>query len=578
MAFSGALTLTDLNDFLTPSQACIKPVEQVNEPQEIIEPGAATTEIVIDSSGSYFEVSENGASTNPSSKGTGRKLQQAQISLNDCLACSGCITSAESVLITLQSHTEVLNFLDSNPPVSTPSHKIPVLSIAPQSLASLAASLSSSSGSPVSLRQILRRVRAFSTRILGFEHVYDTTFARHIALLEHTQEFFERKKGNGKFPMLASACPGWICYAEKAHSEMLPFIARTKSPQQVMGTLVKSWFGNRWGVQPDHIYHVSVMPCYDKKLEASRQDFYNDLYSTRDVDCVITTGELELMMRDKGWDLSQPVENEGIPDFDAEIPELLSHPGTSSGSYLHSLIDSITTSHTSPVDLTVKSIRTSDYEEFTLRARDTNEVLFKGAKCYGFRNLQNVVRKVGREAGVQVGRGAAGRLVGMRAKKRGGEDEKGYDYVEVMACPGGCVNGGGQLKPIAQAVEQKEDEEGFTRNWQESGVQMPVPAEDNAMQGAKWGNKEWTKEVERVYWHDLPTPPPSPRPHDQEPETPLDRLAAQVKIDLCHPTDGSLHENWASIMDEGAETRRRELFRTQYRAVESEVVGLAVKW
>ncbi|KAG1815943.1 iron hydrogenase [Suillus subaureus] len=581
MAFSGALTLTDLNDFLTPSQACIKPVEQVNEPQDIAEPGTATTEIVIDSSGLYYEVSATGASTNVSSKGAGRKLQQAQISLNDCLACSGCITSAESVLITLQSHTEVLNFLDSIPPVSTPGHKIPVLSIAPQSLASLAASLSSSSGSPVSLRQILRRVRAFSTRILGFEHVYDTTFARHIALLEHTQEFFERKKGNGKLPMLASACPGWICYAEKAHSEMLPFIARTKSPQQVMGTLVKSWFGNRWGVQPDQIYHVSVMPCYDKKLEASRQDFYNDLYSTRDVDCVITTGELELMMRDKGWDLSQPVENEDIPDFDAEIPELLSHPGTSSGSYLHSLINSITTSHTSPVDLTIKSIRTSDYEEFTLRTRDTGEVLFKGAKCYGFRNLQNVVRKVGREAGVQVGRGAAGRLVGMRAKKRGGEDEKGYDYVEVMACPGGCVNGGGQLKPIAQAAGQKEDEEGFTRNWEESGVQMLVPGEDSAMQGVKWGNKEWTKEVERVYWHDLPTPPPSPRPHDRDLENPFvcaDRLAAQVKIDLCHPTDGSLHENWASIMDEGAETQRRELFRTQYRAVESEVVGLAVKW
>jgi iron only hydrogenase large subunit-like protein len=222
---------------------------------------------VIDSSGSYYEVSANRASTNAFSKGTERKLQQAQISLNDCLACrsvrivpserlltifpkySGCITSAESVLITLQSHTEVLNFLDSNPPVSTQGHKIPVLSIAPQSLASLAASLSSSSGSSVSLRQILRRVRAFSTRILGFEHVYDTTFARHIALLEHTQEFFERKKGEGKLPMLASACPGWICYAEKAHSEMLPFIARTKSPQQVMGTLVKSWFGNRWGVQ-----------------------------------------------------------------------------------------------------------------------------------------------------------------------------------------------------------------------------------------------------------------------------------------------------------------------------------------
>ncbi|OAX42262.1 iron hydrogenase [Rhizopogon vinicolor AM-OR11-026] len=577
MAFSGALTLTDLNDFLTPSQACIKPIEQANEPEESKVPGAAATEIVIDSGGSYYEVSAN----DPSSKNIERKLQQAQISLNDCLACSGCITSAESVLITLQSHTEVLNFLSSNPPVSTPDHKIPVLSIAPQSLASLAASISSSSGSPVSLLQILRRVRAFSTRILGFEHVYDTTFARHLALLEHTQEFLERKKGEGKLPMLASACPGWICYAEKAHSEMLPFIARTKSPQQVMGTVVKSWFGSRWGAQPDQIYHVSVMPCYDKKLEASRQDFYNDIYSTRDVDCVITTGELELIMREKGWDLSKPVENESTPDFDAEIPELLSHPGTSSGSYLQSLINSITASHPSPVDLAVKFIRTSDYEEFTLRAQDTGEVLFKGAKCYGFRNLQNVVRKVGREAGVQVGRGAAGRMVGMRAKKRGGEDEKGYDYVEVMACPGGCVNGGGQLKPIARAAGQKEDEEGYARNWQESGVEMPVPGEDGAMQGAKWGNKEWTKEVERAYWHDLPMPPPSPRPDAQTSDGPFDRadhLAAQVKVDLCRPTGGGVHDTWVSVMDEEAERRRHEHFRTQYRAVESEVIGLAVKW
>jgi len=323
------------------------------------------------------------------------------------------------------------------------------------------------------------------------------------------------------------------------------------------------------------------MPCYDKKLEASRQDFYNDLYATRDVDCVITTGELELVMRDKGWDLSQPVENESTPEFDAEIPELLSHSGTSSGSYLQSLINSITANHPSPVELTVKSIRTSDYEEFTLRALDTGEVLFKGAKCYGFRNLQNVVRKVGREAGVQVGRGAAGRMVGIRARKRGGEDEKGYDYVEVMACPGGCVNGGGQLKPIAQAAEQKEDEEGYARNWQENGVQMPVAGEDNAMQGAKWGNKEWTKEVERAYWFDLRTPLPSPRDRigrRKSEHASADYLAAQVKMDVCRPTDGVLHDHWSSVMDEEAERRRHEHFRTEYRAVESEVVGLAVKW
>lgn len=94
----------------------------------------------------------------------------------------------------------------------------------------------------------MRRVGAFCMQVLGFEHVYDTTFARHISLLEHAREFWERKRG-GKLPMLASACPGWICYAEKTHSEMLPFISRTKSPQQVMGTLVKSWLASIWGKQ-----------------------------------------------------------------------------------------------------------------------------------------------------------------------------------------------------------------------------------------------------------------------------------------------------------------------------------------
>ncbi|KAH9935350.1 iron hydrogenase [Fomitopsis serialis] len=475
MAFSGALTLTDLNDFITPSQACIKPVEQTNKPAEK-DPGAASTQIQVDSSGSYYEVTSDGPQQ------AGKRLETAQISLNDCLACSGCITSAESVLITMQSHTEVLNFLSDNPDRSSPSHKTPVLSISPQSLASLAASVSSSSSQPVDLSHVLHRVRAFCTEALGFEHVFDTTFARHIALMEHAREFQERKRGQGKLPMLASACPGWICYAEKTHAEMLPFISTTKSPQQVMGTLVKEWMGGKWGKKSDQIYHVTVMPCYDKKLEASRQDFYNEQYATRDVDCVITTGELELLMREKNWDLSMAVGGEharthastlapspstpppssmspapplGPGDgFEIELPELIAHPGTSSGSYLQSVIS--TAGDASACETAVRTVRGADYEEHTVTERASGAVLFKGAKCYGFRNLQNVVRKVGREAGVQVGRGAAGRMAAVRARGRArktgadgaaAEPDKGYDYVEVMACPGGCVNGGGQLRP-----------------------------------------------------------------------------------------------------------------------------------
>lgn len=91
-------------------------------------------------------------------------------------------------------------------------------------------------------------MQAFCIGALGFAYVWDTTFARHLALLEHVREFQERRAGEaGGLPMLSSACPGWICYAEKTHKDILPFISRTKSPQQIMGTLVKEWMGEKWG-------------------------------------------------------------------------------------------------------------------------------------------------------------------------------------------------------------------------------------------------------------------------------------------------------------------------------------------
>ncbi len=188
--------------------------------------------------------------------------------------CSGCITSAESVLITLQSHTEVLSVLAANPNPGSPGYRVPVLSISPQSLASLAAALAPSSTSPsgttttpVPLTHMLNRVRAFVTQTLGFSHVFDTTFAREIVLREHVREFFGRKEraaasdsgsGSGALPMLSSARPGWVCYAEKTHGEILPFIAATKSPQQVMGTLVKEWLApHYWDKQYDSLLYCS---------------------------------------------------------------------------------------------------------------------------------------------------------------------------------------------------------------------------------------------------------------------------------------------------------------------------------
>ncbi|KAF9029007.1 iron hydrogenase [Hymenopellis radicata] len=585
MAFSGALTLTDLNDFIGPSQACIKPVEQINPaPQE--DKGAASTEIRVDVNGSYYEVSADGLSglkNKPSN--AGRKLEQAQINLNDCLACSGCITSAESVLITLQSHIEVLNVLDSIAAASEfcDERKTAVISVAPQSLASLAAMLSASSPtqSRVSPQQVLQRIRAFFRQKLGVAHVFDTTFARHLALREHAREFMERSQHaqdseahNQHLPMLASACPGWICYAEKAHSEMLPFISKTKSPQQIMGSLVKNWMGKRWGKLPNELYHVAVMPCYDKKLEASRSDFYDELYSTRDVDCVITTGELELMMRERDWDICKPVRDElhtpADSDFVANntLPDLITHGGSSSGSYLQSIISYVTSTSPTPLFLSVKQIRNADYEEFLLR-KESEEVVFKGAKCYGFRNLQNVVRKVGKETGVR-GVGAAGRMSGagrgVAVKRRNGKTteanslkDRAYDYVEVMACPGGCVNGGGQLKAPPDVTMDK-DVEGHTRDWGDAGVEM---------QGARWGNKEWTRKVEEAYWENSPVPTGA---------TNGDTRWALVETTRGNAkSDRAIESLVVEVMNSLAGDSTNHL-RTQYRAVEDEVVGLAVKW
>ena len=332
------------------------------------------------------------------------------------------------------------------------------------------------------------------------------------------------------------------------------------------------------------------MPCYDKKLEASRQDFYNDVFSTRDVDCVITTGELELLMKEKSWDISVPVVNELVPtpprtpppngpgsEIGTTLPQLISHPGTSSGSYLHTIIEAIRERHRldtrgqdpSDLELSTKTLRSADYEEYTLTDTVTGKVVFKGAKCYGFRNLQNVVRRVGKEAGVQTGKGAAGRLVGGRSRAvkktvAGGEDVR-LDYVEVMACPGGCINGGGQLKrsePTKVSPTEK-DAEGYQRDWNESGADI------GSGLGARWGDKEWTKEVEGVYWAeqgpDVPT------------HTGVNVFAVNVLHEMCQ-YDVTSGLSWSTSMDEKAETQRRTLFRTEYRAVESEVDGLLVKW
>lgn len=132
-------------------------------------------------------------------------------------------------------------------------------------------------------------------RNLGADYVLSTKVADDLALLECRNEFVERFRDNTPdkpFPMLSSSCPGWVCYAEKTHGNfILPYIATTRSPQQIMGVLVKQMLAQKLNTSAEKIYHVTIMPCYDKKLEASREDFFDEAINSRDVDCVITSSK-----------------------------------------------------------------------------------------------------------------------------------------------------------------------------------------------------------------------------------------------------------------------------------------------
>ncbi|KAM0755175.1 iron hydrogenase [Meredithblackwellia eburnea MCA 4105] len=622
--------LADLSDYLAPSQICIKPVTLIEDDT----PGTSTpitsvstpsiapkTEIIIDAEQGYFEVGSGDGSEKK------KKLKKAEITLNDCLACSGCITSAESVLVSMQSHEEVYRVLEEQRNLT------PILSIAPQSIASLAALHS------LTPNETFRGLRAFFKLHLGFRLVFDTTFSRTLSLDTSHKEYIKRRNGVAQnpssrttsLPILSSSCPGWICYAEKTHGELLPFVSKAKSAQAVMGVLVKQGIvGARLEKRPEEIYHVTVMPCYDKKLEASRPDFTTSIPSSdnplskievRDVDCVLTTGEVQRMLDDKSLSLSQLAQESTDRGDDEEqyFPSGLSVAGTSSGGYLFRTVQAVLEELKAQDEEAIyrtkvveKKVRNSDdYIEIAVVSDPPTPATpttpsppptthLRALKCYGFRNLQNVVRKVSKDAGISLSRGgAAGKLPAAasaalaRRKARlaassGVEDS--YDFVEVMACPGGCVNGGGQIappsavnpSPVEGLTFDKEGMVDFSRMGDEE-VKLLVGRDG---EGKVLNPKEWVAKVERVYWTygvvpedsdvavgrlDWSRMDPSVRPYLEgiEKERTLNGLRNLVVRQLLEGFSG---EKQRAI-------RQAELFETEYRAVESEEVnGLAVKW
>ncbi|KAA8906266.1 iron hydrogenase [Sphaerosporella brunnea] len=461
---SAILSAEALNDFIAPSVACIKPVESLPPPP----PPSNDLTVAREDTLPAAQTAQTAA----------------QISLTDCLACSGCVTSSEAVLVQLQSHTEVLNSLEQYP------NRRFLAVVSPQTRAALAVALGmreKEAGNIVS--------RLLTT--VGFEAVVDEGVFWGVEHWFASREVMEEASTDGpKKPILASSCPGFICYLESTHPELIPHLSALKSPQAIAGTFLKALLiGEGKAKSPEDVYVVGVMPCFDKKLEGARGELTSSAWRdesseetpVRDIDCVITTRELLSLAEIKGINV-RSLSREPVPtpqlSTDPTIQAFLSvattnpqNTGTSGGN-LSAILRSLLQQHPEAT-LQIQQGRNIDTVDYLLSSA-SGDVIAKFTRCYGFRNIQNLVRRLKPtrpKALPQFGKKPAAPAAGRRAVKRAGEarDERQV-YVEVMACPGGCTNGGGQIKYDDEVL------------WKELGLE-------------KWGSqRELLAKVDEAYF------------------------------------------------------------------------------
>ena len=263
-------------------------------------------------------------------------------------------------------------------------------------------------------------------RRLGFDRVFDTDFTADLTILEEGHEFINRLQNGGKLPMITSCSPGWVNFIELFYPELLEHLSTAKSPQQMFGTLVKTFYAEKAGIDPKDIVSVSIMPCTAKKAEAAREEMGRN--GIQDVDYVLTTRELGRMIRESGMDfINLPAE-----DFDAPM-------GIATGA---GVIFGATGGVMEAALRTVAEVVTGQQLE--------------NIEFHGVRGLTGVKEAQVTLAGITVKVAVAHTLANARKiLERIKKGEADYHFIEIMACPGGCIGGGGQPVPVTADVRQK---------------------------------------------------------------------------------------------------------------------------
>ena len=331
---------------------------------------------------------------------------------NICSLCGQCVTHCPVGALSARDDTEKVFAAINNP------EKIVVVQVAP------AVRTAWCEGLGIAPEAATEKRMAAAMRALGADYVFDTNFSADLTIMEEGNEFAEKITSHDThaLPMFTSCCPGWVRFVKMGYPELVPNLSSAKSPQQMFGTVAKSYFAEKIGVEPEKIFCVSVMPCMAKKYECDVEKV-NDA-SAKDVDAVITTREFVRMLKEKYVNVAELPEEE----FDSPL-------GESSGA---GVIFGATGG------VMEAALRTA-YCLLTGKKPDIDA--FKTIR--GESGWRDAVVEVGDKhvrIAVASGLGEARKLI--EAIKSG---KAQYDFVEIMACPGGCTGGGGQ--PINDGCE-----------------------------------------------------------------------------------------------------------------------------
>ena len=252
-------------------------------------------------------------------------------------------------------------------------------------------------------------------RQLGFDKIFDINFGADMTIMEEATELVERIKTGGPFPMFTSCCPAWVRQVENYYPNLLENLSTAKSPQQIFGTASKTYYPTTLDIDPKNVFTVTIMPCTAKKYEADRPEMEND--GLRNIDAVITTRELAKMIKDAKIDFAKLEDSEADPAM-GEYTGAGAIFGATGG-------------------VMEAALRTAkDFVE----GKDLENIEYEQVR--GLAGIKEATVDIGGENyNVAVINGASSLFEFINSGKM---DEKQYHFIEVMACPGGCVNGGGQ--------------------------------------------------------------------------------------------------------------------------------------